>query len=197
MLSTLAVEGKPTGKVINWLDSLASFRMKIIHRPNTDRVIAIPDGFSRLAGAIVNTQQFDLEGGISMPAIMGRIVVDRSPGLTEILPFAPPSREALIYPGLKTDTPYGTESFYADIMKFLVKGEEAIRDDPEPLRKKIRKDAPRYRIKHGQLLFDKGGGKLAVCILGNEIPDALTYAHNLYGHFAVASTLHQLRGRIW
>lgn len=196
MLSTLSVEGRPSSRIAFWLDTLGGFRIKLVHRPNTDRVIQIADGFSRLKGAVVDDKVFDFDAAtLVIPSALGRVEMERGDVPSDLYPFA--VSRSLTYPGLATDIAYATEAPYQDIFRFIVGGEEMIEDLPEMVRRKIRREAYQYKIRDGVLMHLESPDLWAVCVIDKEVPKALQYAHNIHGHFSVASTMHQLKGSMW
>lgn len=82
----------------------------------------------------------------------------------------------LRFESLVTDIPYAHEPFYRAIMSFLVASESTIEDEPEVMRREIRRDAVSYKLKDGTLMRDEGGAVWLTCIVLSEIPEALKYA---------------------
>ncbi|KAK3938652.1 hypothetical protein QBC46DRAFT_439895 [Diplogelasinospora grovesii] len=53
-------------KISRWIDQIAGFDTQFHHRPNTDKIIAIADGMSRLSPKLQDEPTRDLDGGAQL-----------------------------------------------------------------------------------------------------------------------------------
>lgn len=200
MLSTLSVEGNPTGKIASWLDTLGSFNIRIVHRPGSSRVIQIADGLSRLTNHLTEKAEKSPAELMGWTAQGNGIAMTSTPAGEEIagnvLPFSIVNLSVLKR-GIKMDKKYATSDWYEAVVRFLIGGREALGEEAPPARRLIMARAVSYRIRHGVLQHHEGHGLYAPCILEEEVANALQWAHSVHGHYAAPSTLHQLRGKMW
>lgn len=197
MLSTLSIEGKPTGRIASWLDAVATFNLRLVHRPNTARVMQMADGLSRLRGGMVDPLPFDAsDTEMMVPACLGRVSM-RQRKRVQALPMRPPHIASLMAPGITTDMAYASSEWYGQIILYLLGGDEFLKDLPEPVRRHVKKKSINYKLMDGALKFQEGPGVYSACVLKEEVPAALKYAHDHHGHFSTASTLHNLKGEMW
>lgn len=68
---------------------------------------------------------------------------------------------------------------------------------PSPGRRRTKRESVHYRMVDGTLLGRESDGVYAVCVTRREVPAALRWAHDHYGHFGTAATMHKLRGVLW
>lgn len=201
MLSSLSTGGVPVGRVAQWIDEVNLFDLEMVHRPNTTQIIKIADGLSRLTSPTATKVDKDVREQIphveKVTACLGRPHVANANTGT-MLPYAPRNMRQFLPPGITLDVVHiGKSRWYEGVVRFLLGGNAAIHDYPQPLRRKIKRDAVSFQIDNGVLYREDMGGDRAVCVAEDEVERAMRWAHDNHGHFAIAATIHKLRGNMW
>jgi hypothetical protein len=188
-------------KVTRWIDKITEFDVVFHHRPNTDRVIGIADGMSRLTGNLQDEPDRDLGERWTLKAVMHAAEDDDAPwhDVTGAeLPFGGhPGRHSLAHIDAVRHAYHTPQRWYDDIVAWLLGGDDALKHLSRPRRKSTKRNAVQYRLKGNTLLRVEHDDSLAVCIKPDRRAEVLQWAHCDHGHFSEATTLRELRGRFW
>jgi Integrase zinc binding domain len=68
---------------------------------------------------------------------------------------------------------------------------------PRTTRRRIARDATKFRWDEGVLYRKEKDGSLAVCVFEDEVGDVMDAAHEIHGHFSGPWTLRNLLGKHW
>ena len=173
-------------RIARWMDRLSEYDFKIHHRPNTASIMGIADGLSRMPG--VYSQQHIVEDAERM--VMCTQLQQRS----TIVPVLATTAEDHHH-GIREWEQYTVEEPYRKIVHYLTGGIPALKDQlqlgPNEIQSVIRQ-ARKYRLKDGRLLYRERSGNYSKCALRSEVRQILAAAHDGHGHYAQAITLDHL-----
>lgn len=85
---------------------------------------------------------------------------------------------------------------YKQIILYLLKDKEFLKDLSELIQRYIKKKVINYKLIDGAFKFQEGLGMYLICILKEKILTALKYTYNYYNYFAIAFILYNLKGEI-
>lgn len=204
IIQTMSNLGEVHGKVARWIDRITEFRLEFYHRPNTDRLIRVADGLSRLRvdlqGDLMSTSEraeFDMAPKFRQHLRHSHLAHLATNRLCLLLPLGPTVDHQVPTEQLEDLLSDDMDEWYGDMIKFMLEGEAGIQHHPKHAQKNIRKKALKFRLLDGVLYREEVDASLARCIARYQVPFVLRWAHEEHGHYAPAISIMRLRGRFW
>ncbi|KAL1879139.1 hypothetical protein VTK73DRAFT_7258 [Phialemonium thermophilum] len=191
IIQTMNNKGEVHGKVSRWIEKLSEHDLEFHHKPNSDKIIGVADGMSRLSPNLQDSParpekdraDFDLEK-----------YQQEKLSVSAVMPWGPGVSLAQSQSCLQSEE---MMSWYGDVIEFLVGGLDAIQSFTRNRRRNTIRKSLRFRIFDSRLYYVENDESLAECIPKGRVEDVLTWAHDGHGHFARLTTEMNLRGRFW
>lgn len=165
-------------KLFSWIKRINKYNLEIHHRPNTDKIIQIADGLSRLQPPFNEPLPEDRETLSWNNAIWG------SPAGT---------LKYLMSGTVENDK----TSWFREMTNFMNRGEAALQGLTKNRARNIRRRSLRFLIRDGLLYRREIDGAVARCLMDEEVGQILKWAHMECGHYSAGTTLHLLKGKFW
>lgn len=220
-LDTIIAKGTDAhGRIARWMDRLTEYDYEVHHRPAKANIMGIADGLSRMPDLYSQNHVAEDEERMAMavtlkPVLTTPLRESQSPPRQTESSFVSdsthlPSASNNIKTGCldeSTESPwedprlvvFRQSRYYDRVVTFLLDGVEGLEKLglEENAIKTVRRWSLRYDIVGPQLVYVEKRGLRSKCILRDDIPGILKWAHNEHGHYSSALTLKRLVGNFW
>jgi hypothetical protein len=176
------------------------------HRPNTDKIIGIADGLSRLTGRLQDAPTYDLDRGIGItaaylspaPQDVGNEARKGEKAPCEVvMAFSDTTRvnhERIAAIIVSYANPMG---WYELVLRWLLMGDAGLHNLKKDRKKLLKRQALSFCLIEDTLHFLEADEAWAECVIPDKRDEILSWAHDGHGHFASLITQRRLRGMYW
>lgn len=164
-------------RIARWMDRLTEYDYVVHHRPCKANIMGLADEMSRMPGRYSQVA-----------------VAEDSERITMVVAF-PTGKKGMTLPAMQSHQQYRESKWYGKVANYLLDGATAVKNCGRSEAKTVRQMSLRYKLTDQHLLYTERSGEFARCLLPQDIPRILTWAHDEHGHFSIVITLHKLRGQ--